>query len=248
MKSMIVVKVDQCLGCKSCEMACAVRHSASQDLRQAIRETPSPRARVRVEQGAGFVVPLQCRQCEDAPCVEICPTAALRRADRDSPIVIDHDKQGFFVRILERRVDGVEVEADVVSAGTSEPLAGPWRIVVGSRSRRRNFSPKRWPRGEYWIRMRMICGGEPVGPYCIRAFMIEKGGFSLRRDPIRAGTSVIPAVDHVAMPLQRGHLPISKTSSRPTCIASASNASISSSARSNTTSSTWGCRGHRLRQ
>ena len=92
MKSMIVVHVDKCLGCKSCEMACSVEHSASKNLAQAIGETPVPRARVSVEQGAGFVVPLQCRQCEDAPCVEICPTGALRRGDKDSPVVLDHER------------------------------------------------------------------------------------------------------------------------------------------------------------
>ena len=92
MKSMIVVRVDRCVGCKSCEMACAVRHSASKELYQAIRERPSPRARVSVEQGEGFAVPLQCRQCEDAPCMAICPSAALHRADKDSPVVIDHER------------------------------------------------------------------------------------------------------------------------------------------------------------
>jgi carbon-monoxide dehydrogenase iron sulfur subunit len=44
-----------------------------------------------VEQGRGFVVPLQCRQCEDAPCMTVCPTKALHRVDNDSPVVIDAD-------------------------------------------------------------------------------------------------------------------------------------------------------------
>ena len=92
MKSMIVVKVDKCLGCKSCEMACAVEHSLSKDLYQAIQETPSARSRVSVAQGAGFVVPLQCRQCEEAPCVQICPSDALYRADDESPVLVDHDR------------------------------------------------------------------------------------------------------------------------------------------------------------
>jgi len=89
-KSMLVVKVDRCLGCRSCELACAVEHSASRDLYEAIHETPGPRARVRVSQGATFAIPLQCRQCADAPCVAICPTSALHRADEDSPVFIDH--------------------------------------------------------------------------------------------------------------------------------------------------------------
>ena len=85
---MLVVKVDRCLGCKSCELACAVEHSASRDLYEAIHETPGPRARVRVSQGTTFAIPLQCRQCGDAPCVAICPTNALHRADEESPVFI----------------------------------------------------------------------------------------------------------------------------------------------------------------
>jgi len=89
MKRMLVVKVDRCLGCKSCEIACAVEHSAFRELFQAVREKPAPRPRVLVGQGEGFAVPLQCRQCEDAPCVTICPTNALRRTSPESPVILE---------------------------------------------------------------------------------------------------------------------------------------------------------------
>lgn len=91
MLSMLVVKVDRCLGCKSCELACAVEHSASKDLYEAIKESPAPRSRVSVGQGEGFAVPLQCRQCESAPCVAICPTRALARTSPETPVMLDHD-------------------------------------------------------------------------------------------------------------------------------------------------------------
>jgi carbon-monoxide dehydrogenase iron sulfur subunit len=90
MKGMIVVRVDRCLGCKSCELACAVEHSKTKELMQALNEDVAPQSRVTVEQGCRFAVPLQCRQCEEAPCIAICPTNALYRADKDSPVVIDH--------------------------------------------------------------------------------------------------------------------------------------------------------------
>ncbi|OGV65860.1 MAG: hypothetical protein A2498_09980 [Lentisphaerae bacterium RIFOXYC12_FULL_60_16] len=92
MKGAIVVKVDRCQGCKTCELACAVEHAKSQRLESAIHETPPPASRVSVEQGDGFAVPLQCRQCEDAPCVAVCPTQALHRTDPELPVLIDHDQ------------------------------------------------------------------------------------------------------------------------------------------------------------
>ena len=91
MKGAIVVNVRQCQGCRSCELACAVEHSRSRQLVEAIHETPRPVSRVSVEAGAGFAVPLQCRQCEHAPCVTVCPTRALHRDDPETPVLLDHD-------------------------------------------------------------------------------------------------------------------------------------------------------------
>ena len=47
--------------------------------------------RANVSQSETFAIPLQCRQCEDAPCVSICMTKALYREGNDSPVMIDHD-------------------------------------------------------------------------------------------------------------------------------------------------------------
>lgn len=91
MKGILVVSAERCLGCKSCELACAVEHSKSRDIFEAIQEYPAPRSRVDVQQGRDFAVPLQCRQCEDAPCVAVCPTKALCRSDTDSPVVIEDE-------------------------------------------------------------------------------------------------------------------------------------------------------------
>jgi len=91
MKGVLVVRVGRCTACKTCELACAVEHSASKNLLGAIAEEPAPSSRVSVEKGPGFVAPLQCRQCVDAPCVVVCPTKALYRSGPDSPVVIDHE-------------------------------------------------------------------------------------------------------------------------------------------------------------
>lgn len=91
MKGILVVRADRCLGCKSCEIACAVEHSITKQLTGAIQETPPPKARVEVAKGSRLAIPLQCRQCEDAPCLKICPTGALLRVDEESPVVVQRD-------------------------------------------------------------------------------------------------------------------------------------------------------------
>jgi carbon-monoxide dehydrogenase iron sulfur subunit len=92
MKKVIVVNVDHCLGCRSCQIACAVAHSESKTLAGALLEEPRPVPRVTVEAVEGLAVPLQCRHCEDAPCVAICPTRALSRVDENSPVVLDRER------------------------------------------------------------------------------------------------------------------------------------------------------------
>lgn len=73
----IFVRLDRCLGCKSCEMACAVEHSTSKSLFGSISEKPGPVRRIYVEKAEGQNVPLLCRHCLEASCVAVCRTGAL---------------------------------------------------------------------------------------------------------------------------------------------------------------------------
>lgn len=89
MKGAIVIDIEKCLGCRSCQVRCAVAHSRSKELFAAVLERPVPRARVRVEAVDGLAVPLQCRHCEDAPCVRVCPSRALEKTGADEPVSIE---------------------------------------------------------------------------------------------------------------------------------------------------------------
>jgi len=74
----ILTRSEHCLGCKSCELACAVAHSTSKTLFEAINELKPPQKRVFVESSGGLNFPLQCRQCIDAPCVHACMSGAMQ--------------------------------------------------------------------------------------------------------------------------------------------------------------------------
>lgn len=88
-KGMIVCDPTRCLACRSCELACAVAHSRAKTLVGAITESPAPESRVSLEVAEDITLPLQCRHCEDAPCVVVCPTKALSKPAAEGPVLLD---------------------------------------------------------------------------------------------------------------------------------------------------------------
>lgn len=89
MRRVITVCVDRCLGCKSCEIACAVAHSAAKNLQAALAGGEKLVYRVNVEACHGKAVPIHCNHCEDAPCVASCPTGAVRRLEERGIVLVD---------------------------------------------------------------------------------------------------------------------------------------------------------------
>ena len=88
----IFVRLDRCVGCHTCEIACAVEHSQSKTLFSAISEHPVPKYRLYVE----WVPPdrklsILCRHCEDAPCVHACISGAISRTP-EGAVITDEDK------------------------------------------------------------------------------------------------------------------------------------------------------------
>ncbi len=71
---------DKCLACKSCEIACGLEHSKT-DLVTAVLENYWIQPRNRVVKAAGITTPIQCRHCEDAPCILACPKGAISQKE-----------------------------------------------------------------------------------------------------------------------------------------------------------------------
>jgi len=88
---MLVINVERCVGCGRCKIECAVAHSESKDLAKAMHETPRPKSRVTVEPIEEYSAPLQCRHCEDAPCVAVCPSGALKKNAPGFPVLFDRE-------------------------------------------------------------------------------------------------------------------------------------------------------------
>lgn len=77
----LLVDPDRCEGCHTCELACAVAHTRSGTLFGAVLGGEALFPRNRVIKVAEIRLPAQCRQCEDAPCVKVCPTGATFRTE-----------------------------------------------------------------------------------------------------------------------------------------------------------------------
>ncbi|NIS78918.1 MAG: 4Fe-4S dicluster domain-containing protein [Anaerolineales bacterium] len=85
----VFVHPERCIGCKQCEVACAVAHSQSKNLFWSVFESPAPKPRIHAEPGLilNTAFPNKCRHCDPAPCISACPTAAMRRA-KDYPEIV----------------------------------------------------------------------------------------------------------------------------------------------------------------
>ena len=91
----VFVHPERCIGCKQCESACAVAHSQTKNLFLAVFESPAPKQRIHTEPGLSMntAFPNKCRHCNPAPCMSVCPSAAIQRpADYPDIVLIDAHK------------------------------------------------------------------------------------------------------------------------------------------------------------
>lgn len=92
MKS-VFVNPERCIGCRQCEIACAVAHSLSGDLIGALSEEPRPQSRIHVEAGGGMTAfPARCRRCVPAPCQMVCAGGAIGRDEARGVVTFDERK------------------------------------------------------------------------------------------------------------------------------------------------------------
>lgn len=88
LNSFVVGNPNKCIGCKVCEIACAVAH-LDKEVKTAGNFDIPVMPRLYLVKTAEVTMPIQCRHCEDAPCANVCPVSAI--AQVDNKILIDKD-------------------------------------------------------------------------------------------------------------------------------------------------------------
>lgn len=79
MNDFVMADPDKCIGCRTCEIACVLAHQMEGGLSALTPENFA--SRLHVVETANITVPIQCRQCENAPCVQACPKNALQQGN-----------------------------------------------------------------------------------------------------------------------------------------------------------------------
>lgn len=86
----LVVDLDRCTGCKSCEVACKQENDVvlGSAWNKVVTVGPSgdyPNIEM-------YFLPTLCQQCEDPECVKVCPTGASFKRKEDGVVLVDREK------------------------------------------------------------------------------------------------------------------------------------------------------------
>jgi anaerobic carbon-monoxide dehydrogenase iron sulfur subunit len=84
MAKVLHVDHQKCTGCQLCELVCAVSHDG-------ISNPARSRIRVVKWEAEGLYIPMACQQCQDAPCLNVCPVKAISRNEETAQVVVDYD-------------------------------------------------------------------------------------------------------------------------------------------------------------
>ena len=85
MDKLLLFDVSKCTGCRTCEIACSL-------IQTGVCNPSSSRRRTIHFDEEILDVPMQCQQCEDPACMNICPAKAIYVDEATGAKIINYDK------------------------------------------------------------------------------------------------------------------------------------------------------------
>ncbi len=84
MAKILMINHEKCTGCRLCELVCPVFHDG-------VSNPTRSRINIIKWEAEGLYIPMSCQQCEDAPCMTICPVKAISRDQELDYVKIDYN-------------------------------------------------------------------------------------------------------------------------------------------------------------
>jgi len=84
MAKALYINYEKCTGCRLCELVCTVKHDG-------ISNPMRSRIKVMKWEMEGLYIPMSCQQCQDAPCLNVCPVKAISRDEEMARVRVDYD-------------------------------------------------------------------------------------------------------------------------------------------------------------
>ena len=144
MNTFIFADAQSCIGCRTCEVACVISHQQNQSVTAIDPANFTPR--LQLVQNAQVSTPVMCRQCEDAPCAQVCPNQAIVREDNH-------------IKVLQERCIGCKTCAIACPYGAMQ-------VVTITGETGSGLFARKTTRAEA-IKCD-LCSDNPQGPACVR--------------------------------------------------------------------------------
>ena len=84
MGKVLAITPEKCTGCRLCELVCSVFHDG-------VSNAARSRIKIMKWESEGLYIPMSCQQCQDAPCVNVCPVKAISRDQPLDFVKVDYD-------------------------------------------------------------------------------------------------------------------------------------------------------------
>lgn len=89
MRNCLVIDLDRCSGCDSCVASCKLENNIPLgEYWNRVNVVGPSGTWPRIEQ---YWLPTQCQQCENAPCIAVCPTGASYRDEENGLVLVDKE-------------------------------------------------------------------------------------------------------------------------------------------------------------